>query len=69
MMVHWFVWLTICLMFKGDEVITDDEAILYDIFVASLHPATTEKLKVFHCHTIIIKVGSFTFFSLYRKRV
>lgn len=41
--------------FRSDEVITDDEAILYDIFVASLHPATTEKLKVFHCHTIIIK--------------
>lgn len=44
--------------FRSDEVITDDEAILYDIFVASLHPATTEKLKVFHCHTIIIKAKS-----------
>ncbi|KAL0690305.1 hypothetical protein Bca4012_089983 [Brassica carinata] len=36
-----------------------------DNSVVSLQPATMEKLKLFRGDTILIKVGSFSFFSLY----
>ncbi|KAH0904877.1 hypothetical protein HID58_044380, partial [Brassica napus] len=49
---------------KSPKRLVVDEAINDDNFVASLHPATMEKLKLFRCDTIIIKIGSFSFFSL-----
>ncbi|KAF3528792.1 hypothetical protein DY000_02043417 [Brassica cretica] len=41
---------------KSPKRLVVDEAINDDNFVASLHPATMEKLKLFRCYTIIIKV-------------
>nr|VDD51702.1 unnamed protein product [Brassica oleracea] len=42
-----------------------EEASNDDNSVVSLQPATMEKLKLFRGDTILIKVGSFSFFSLY----